>query len=87
MATKKTTGKKSASSKKGKAGTKSNSNSKYVGKNKNYSVPFSERYHNAIMLSYIIGGIFLGCVALIPGYNLWEKLRGLHCQIKSELLL
>ncbi len=77
MATKKTTGKKSASSKKGKAGTKSKSNSKYVGKNKNYSVPFSERYHNAIMLSYIIGGIFLGCVALIPGYNLWEKLRGL----------
>ena len=77
MANKKTTTKKSSSSKKGKTGTKSKSDSKYVGKNKNYSVPFSERYHNAIMLSYIVGGVFLGCVALIPGYNLWEKLRGL----------
>ncbi len=77
MSNKKTTTKKSSSSKKGKTGSKSKSNSKYVGKNKNYSIPFSERYHNAIMLSYIIGGIFLGCVALIPGYNLWEKLRGL----------
>ncbi len=74
MANKKTTtNKKSSSSKKGKTGTKS----KYVGKNKNYSLPFSERHHNAIMLSYIIGGIFLGCIAFIPGYNLWEKLRGL----------
>ncbi len=75
MANKKTTTKKSSSSKKGKTGAKSKS--KYVGKNKNYSVPFSERYHNAIMLSYIVGGIFLGCIAIIPGYNLWEKLRGL----------
>ncbi len=79
MANKKTTTKKSSSSKKGKTGSKSKakSNSKYVGKNKNYSVPFSERYHNAIMLSYIVGGVFLSCVAVIPGYNLWEKLRGL----------
>ncbi len=79
MANKKTTTKKSSSSKKGKAGTKSKSasSSKYVGKKKDYSQPFSERYHNAIMLSYILGGIFLGCIALIPGYNLWEKLRGL----------
>ncbi len=76
MANKNTT-KKPASSKKGKSGSKSKSNSKYVGKNKNYSIPFSERYHNAIMLSYIISGIFLGCIAFIPGYNLWEKLRGL----------
>ena len=77
MANKKTSNKKSSSSKKGKTGSKAASKSKYVGKNKNYSVPFSERYHNAIMLSYIIGGIFLGCVAFISGYNLWEKLRGL----------
>ena len=77
MANKKTSTKKSSSAKKGKAGSKGRASSKYVGKNKNYSVPFSERYHNAIMLSYIIGGIFLACVAFIPGYNLWEKLRGL----------
>lgn len=77
MANKKTSTKKSSSAKKGKAGSKGRASSKYVGKNKNYSVPFSERYHNAIMLSYIIGGVFLACVAFIPGYNLWEKLRGL----------
>ena len=79
MANKKSTGKKSSTAKKGKTSTKSKSksNSKYVGKNKNYSQPFSERYYNAIMLSYIAGGIILGCIAFIPGYNLWEKLRGL----------
>ncbi len=81
MAKNKNTSKKSSSAKKGKTKSTSKSgaksNSKYVGKKKNYSQPFSERYHNAIMLSYIIGGIFLGCIAFIPGYNLWEKLRGL----------
>ncbi len=67
--------KKSSSAKKGRSNSKSKS--KYVGKKKDYSIPFSERYHNAIMLSYIIGGVFLGLIAFVPGYNLWEKLRGL----------
>ncbi len=74
MANKKTT-KKTSASKKGKGRTSSKS-TKYVGKKKNYSESFSERYHNAIMLSYILGGIFMGCIALIPGFNIWEKLRG-----------
>ncbi len=75
MANKKTTKKKTSASKKGKS-TATRKNSKYVGKNKDYSMSFSERYHNAIMLVYILGGIFLGCVAVIPGFNIWEKLRG-----------
>ncbi len=76
MANKKTTTKKSTA-KKSRSGGKDSSKSKYVGKNKNYSMPFSERYYNAIMLSYIIGGVILGCLTFIPGYNLWEKLRSL----------
>lgn len=74
MANKKTN-KKTSASKKGKGSTNKKS-TKYVGKKKDYTLSFSERYHNAIMLSYILGGIFLGCIALIPGFNLWEKLRG-----------
>ncbi len=89
MANQKSPAKKSSSAKSGKSNSKSKSGantksksksaskSKYVGKKKDYSMPFSERYHNAIMLSYIIGGIFLGCIAFISGYNVWEKLRSL----------
>ena len=77
-------GKKSqSSSSKSKSDTKAKSRApkgqaektKYVGNDKNYTLSFSQRHYNAIAFSYFIGGILLLCVALIPGYNVWEKCK------------
>ena len=48
---------------------------KYVGNDKNYTLSFSQRHYNAIMFSYFIFGALCLCVAFIPGYNVWEKIK------------
>lgn len=70
--------KKSGSGSKGKtANGKSNkkSNVKRVGKDKNVSLSLYEQHRNAVMLSYFAVSVLLFFVAIIPGYNLWQKLR------------
>lgn len=77
-----TTTKKTSSSKKGKADTKSNTSSGkgkmksgYVSSSTGKKVPFSEQYYNAIMLSYLLGGALMLALALIKGTNIWMGLR------------
>ena len=70
--------KKKTSGQKGKPKTadkKKKSNVKRVGKDKQITLSFYEKYTNAIMLGYIIASVLLACIAFIPGYNLWQKLR------------
>ncbi len=69
---KKTSGQKSKSKT---ADKKKKSNVKRVGKDKQITLSFYEKYTNAIMLGYIIASVLLACIAFIPGYNLWQKLR------------
>ncbi len=69
---KKTSGQKNKSKT---AGKKKNSNVKRVGKDKRLNLSFYEQHTNAIMLGYIIASVLLACIAFIPGYNLWQKLR------------
>ncbi len=74
----KSTKKSSSSSSKGKSSSNNKKKSEkpvYVGHDRNYSLPFSQRYHNVIMFSYFLFATFMTCVAFIPGYNLWEKLK------------
>ncbi len=52
-----------------------NSNVKRVGKDKRLNLSFYEQHTNVIMLGYIIASVLLACIAFIPGYNLWQKLR------------
>ncbi len=51
------------------------SNVKRVGKDKNVQLTFFDQHRNAVMLSYIAVTALLFFVAIIPGYNLWQKLR------------
>ncbi len=69
--------KKSGTSSKGKSATgkKKNSNVKRVGNDKTLRLSFYEQHRNAIMLSYIVVTALLCFVAIIPGYNIWQKMR------------
>lgn len=72
--------KKSGTASKGKAQSNSKknnkkSNVKRVGKDKNIKLSFYEQHRNAIMLSYAAVTLLLTFVMLVPGYNLWQKLR------------
>ena len=69
---KKTSGQKNKSKT---ANKKKNSNVKRVGKDKRLNLSFYEQHTNAIMIGYIIASVLLACIAFIPGYNLWQKLR------------
>lgn len=69
---KKTSGQKSKSKT---ASKNKKSNVKRVGKDKRLNLSFYEQHTNAIMLGYIIASVLLACIAFIPGYNLWQKLR------------
>lgn len=66
-------GKKNSASKKNT--NKSGSNVKRVGKDKNRQLTFYDRNSNAVMLGYIVASILLFFVAIIPGFNLWQKFR------------
>ena len=66
-------GKKNSASKK--KTNKSGSSVKRVGKEKGRQLTFYERNSNAVMLGYIIVTVLLAFVAIIPGYNLWQKFR------------
>ncbi len=74
-----TTTKKSSSSKKGNTKGKSTSKGKkksdYVSSGTGKRVPFSERYYNAIMLCYLLGGALMLALALIKGSNIWTGFR------------
>lgn len=72
--------KKNGTASKGKAqnkdkNKKNKSNVKRVGKDKNIKVSFYEQHRNAIMLTYAAVTLLLTFVMLVPGYNLWQKLR------------
>ena len=69
---KKTSGQKNKSKT---ANKKKNSNVKRVGKDKRLNLSFYEQHTNVIMIGYIIASVLLACIAFIPGYNLWQKLR------------
>ena len=74
---KKTTGSKSKSAGKN---TKKKKNSKgttvkRVGKNKQIDLTFFQQHANAIKLSYVLASFLLLCLALVPGYNIWQKFR------------
>lgn len=70
--TKKGTAKKSTAKK------SANKKDKYVSSGKNNDVPFSERYYNAIMLSYFLGGILMVFFAFLKGSNAWTVLRSAY---------
>ncbi len=65
--------KKSTASKK--KTTKSGSSVKRVGKDKNKQLTFYDRNSNAVMLGYLVVTVLLAFVAIIPGFNLWQKFR------------
>ncbi len=78
MAEKKTNKTASSTKKSGASNKKTNkpaSNVKRVGKEKNRQTTFYERNSNAVMLGYIVVTLLLVFVAIIPGYNLWQKFR------------
>ena len=52
-----------------------NKSVKQVGKNKQLELTFFQKHNNAIMISYILASVLLVCLAAIPGYNVWQKLR------------
>lgn len=74
----KATAKKSASKKgstaKKSAGKKGKKTS-YVSAKTGRSIPFSEQYYNAIMLSYLLGGLLMFFIAIIKGSNVWTGIR------------
>lgn len=51
------------------------SNVKRVGKDKSIKQSFYQQHRNAVMLSYITVSVLLFFVAIVPGLNLWQKLR------------
>ena len=75
------TAKKASASKKGKTNTKSKASSKgkkkssYVSSSTGRRIPFSEQYYNAIMLSYLLGGVLMLALAFIKGTNIWMAIR------------
>ncbi len=68
---------KKSTSKKG--GTKKSNAKKgktaYVSSKTGKRIPFSEQYYNAIMLSYLLGGVLMFFLALIKGSNIWTGIR------------
>lgn len=72
---KKTSAAKKSSSKPKAAQTKNKKKSSYVSTSTGKKVPFSERYYNAIMLCYLLGGVFMLALAFIKGSNLWTGFR------------
>ena len=50
--------------------------SKAKGKNKKQDLSFYEAHRNALMLVYLAVSVFMLCVAFIPGYNFWLRIRG-----------
>lgn len=73
----------SKSSAKSKSKTKSGASkkaspksSKAKGKNKKQDLSFYEAHRNVLMLVYLALSVFMLCVAFIPGYNIWLRIRG-----------
>ncbi len=69
--TKKSTSKKGSTKKSSAKKGKTN----YVSSKTGRSVPFSEQYYNAIMLSYLLGGLLMFFFAVIKGSNVWTGIR------------
>ncbi len=61
------------------AGKKSNNKKsttvKRVGKNKQLDLTFFQQHLNAVKFSYAFASVLLACLAFIPGYNIWQKIR------------
>ena len=65
-----------AKSKSGASKKSSAKSSKAKGKNKKQDLSFYEAHRNALMLVYLAVSVFMLCVAFIPGYNFWLRIRG-----------
>ena len=65
-----------AKSKSGASKKSSAKSSKAKGKNKKQDLSFYEAHRNALMLVYLAMSVFMLCVAFIPGYNFWLRIRG-----------
>jgi len=59
----------------GKKNGKTATTVKRVGKDKSKQLSFYDRNNNAVMLGYIVATVLLFFIAIIPGYNLWQKFR------------
>ncbi len=70
---KKSTAKKGSTAKKSSA--KKGKKPGYVSSKTGRSVPFSEQYYNAIMLSYLLGGALMFFFSIIKGTNVWTGIR------------
>ena len=72
-------GSKANNKSKGKTGSAKKSSTKSAkgkGKNKKENLSFYESHRNILMLLYLAVSVFMLCVAFIPGYNFWLRIRG-----------